>query len=760
MTASGYVPPIVRDALLKNTEITTFEYAALIGTRARQIENGDAPRVTVPPDVHDPLVIAAEEFRARVIPARVRRFYSLAGKRLQCTFGVHALDEPLRSVGRLRVLRGASRALDPDGQPAVYDYLTPRDITYVLDHTFNADPPPGHTQHFIRPVAAPTAELMERATRRVRAQLTEDLRRRPFVNTQYLLQQLAAMLAIAYNASLVQTLQLMGYLLAEAVIETQGVISAFHSAGKKVSALKALEATASLVKGKWLVHHDCLVFAVGAMDPFRALTCSQTYSDVRLGDLLLTEPFPARTDTLAGSPTHVARLRADGHGGSFARIGDRFLRIAFDTTKMLWHNIQLQGVVRRLRRILPANEFVVVPSPAARGLVDILFVTEPDQDVALQIKTLETYVIDRVVKKWSVSDGGVRGVSDYEADVRRVTSFVVHEIHRGDVAGGGAEYLWQIHRQELDVLLPEEPFSALLRYVDPQATFAWIPTDVAGEEYSRQARVVIHPAGVRRCVDEIEALREVNRRRYVTVAEREHPEMSKEAQARVSARQLEYTHTPTALINALADELIMVQDVAAQTLMVDLLSNRTNDFAHNLELLRSLRQQGSQVAAALTPAQTDFLARFRITCLLSQGSNFLENIRCVPGVDPYRSYPVNPRDAFSVLGTEAARAQQIRVFLAAFAQGGKKADPRHLELITDVMFRSGVLTNLEDLDSAEVNGSVMRNAMRGRATAVFRNASMRDSSDSVPGVLFSNMTGTRVVGGTGGVLIVPDAPPE
>lgn len=53
--------------------MTRFEYARVIGSRARQIELGDYPMIET--DSFDPMVIAELELRAKALPMIIRRYF-------------------------------------------------------------------------------------------------------------------------------------------------------------------------------------------------------------------------------------------------------------------------------------------------------------------------------------------------------------------------------------------------------------------------------------------------------------------------------------------------------------------------------------------------------------------------------------------------------------------------------------------------------------------------------------------------------------
>lgn len=53
--------------------LTRFEKARIIGTRSLQISLGAPPFVKIPPNVHDPIVVAMMELRDGVLPISIRR---------------------------------------------------------------------------------------------------------------------------------------------------------------------------------------------------------------------------------------------------------------------------------------------------------------------------------------------------------------------------------------------------------------------------------------------------------------------------------------------------------------------------------------------------------------------------------------------------------------------------------------------------------------------------------------------------------------
>jgi DNA-directed RNA polymerase subunit K/omega len=744
------VPREVIEQCLKNNVLTEYEFTALVGIRGRQIEEGSTPTVLVPPGVDSPIQIAAEEYYVGRIPLSVRRFYFVAGRRYEHTFPVSALRERKRSLMHIRTVTAAPN-FDINGKPPVFHYLTDEEIAYVAELIMVEAPPEGFENQFISNTRGPTKDVMHNVRTRTRVSVTENLRLYPCPNDQLSLHRLAASFAMAHNLGTATPCTIVGPQLANAVVETQGVISSFHNAGKKLSALKALEATAAIIKGKSLDHSDFLVFGSSVMTPFVAMTYAQRFTDVKVSDVLLGDVAVLPISRIASSEIHQCRMSFEQV--HFDEVGSTFLRMAFDTTKLAWHHVALQSICKKIRRNLEES-CVVVPSVTSRGYIDILVRNSinKNQSHALSIKAIECLSVNRVFKKWTITDG-VRGINGYVPDVKRATQFVLKETAR-NVEGSIHAYMLQINRQELELLLRTNPYPTLLKAVDPDSTFTWMPTGVEEDSFSHQAMVTVNAEGIRRTIARIEEMREVNRTAFIAVSLLEDPTSRSDAEARISARQMDISNTPMSVINALADEIIMSNDITQQADLVKLLQGGADaaDWEHHLALARAIHTRADR-----TPAEDlRFIQRFRITCLVSDGTNYLDNIRILPGVEARRCYPINPRDTYMHLGAEACRFQLLRTFITQFSISGKKADPRHLELIADVMMHTGILTNLEDLAIGDVGGSVFRNAMRGRATAVFRTAAMKDATDSAPGILASHLVGTRVCGGTGGIAIVPN----
>jgi hypothetical protein len=524
-----------------------------------------------------------------------------------------------------------------------------------------------------------TTEIQAYSRSRLAAFIRHELRGVPVPNSVADLIALAQYAAYRFYRSQVTPQQSVGVPLADSVVETQGVISAFHNAGQELTSLQSLQLTASLVKGKTREASDHLVFERGEMDPYLAVVTNRRYSEVKLADVFVACHPAAITPMdplLSFFLRRAGRVQED--------FGTYLLSVELSVDKLTWHRLALESVCRRLRRLVPDGT-LVVPGPQSSRCIRFLISVEEDKDHTLLLKSFELNVLNKVLRK-AVLTEGVRGVSAYKARIRHTTTFIVKETPL-PTHGNRLHFLWTINRQEMELLYGDhEPLPILLEKLDPDAQFTWVETGETGQPYSYQARVSVRLDALRAANDQLLELREVHRERFVERGMRVMGYSEQEAVARIAAKQLEYQMTPMHLLNALGMEYIMGESLDM------------------LEQYDVMRTEGAQVIDAFNfleghytrckdTEHADYLADFRSTSLITQGSNYPEHVRVIPHVDPWLSVPLGPQDAYHLLGVEATRVIMLRTFVQSFCVKGKAADPCHIELICDVMTASGAYSS-------------------------------------------------------------------
>ena len=669
------------------------------------------------------------------MPRSIRRYYYAKGVRYHHDFPLEDLYELDDQVGGFQIV-DTPMTEDINGNPTRYVYLSEEEIDFVLAATFR-DLVDGIMALSINNIRGSSLEIQKHAERRLRVFIREEMRRTAFPNSVRDLLEIAQYNAYRYHRALMPAQQLVGFSVSDAMVETQGVISSIHETGDKMSSLQSIQHTASLVKGNTRNASDLLIFNKGKMNPYRAVYYNRVYSEVKLSDVFVR----AHPDTLDTSKPLIAWMLRKIRKPAEAFCGHMMV-VDVDSDKLAWHRLTLEGVAQRLRPYI--EEEIVIPGSQSEGRLYILVPVKDKLEPTLLLKSFELNVLMKILLKVPLTKG-VRGISSYKSATKNNTTFVVKEIAR-QVKGDTMEFLWHIHRQEMELLHGDDnPLEELLCQIDPRSSFVWMDTGVAEEPYSHQALITVHKTALDSANGHLIQMRERNKTRFVERGMRVMGYSEEEALARVVAKQLDYKFTPKNIINAIGSAFALEENMDA---LAEYDALATVDVVSTLDFLEGRHQ------FAETGDGSTFLELYRHTALLTTGSNYPENVRILPDIDQYLSIPLAPNDVYKHMGIEAARLTMLLTLIHNFCEAGKRAATVHMELPCDVMTVDGHIKKLDNIEDSEESCATMHKASRGRAVSIVRNASMNEDVDRVPGLLLSHMCGTRVMAGTGGQGIV------
>ena len=724
--------------LKRDKTLTKFEKVLLISQRDEDIQNGAKPYFEVGEDLHDTNAVATQEYYLGLLDDyRVRRFYPFGpSNRLYKDFKVGDLREFESAVRPL--MRTAYTTLhDLEGKQPELKYWNEHEIKacvgVVLDQTALPGgelPIDGNESLYIVDIRAPFEFLRAELKASLRLMIQDELRRVKLPNSVQDIFRVATYIGYSYNAALVTPNQLVGDMLNDVVVDSQGVISSFHAIGRRISALAMQMAAEQLIKGNFKQHADHLVFNK-RMDPFLAIQYDRKFSDLRFNEIL-------HEHTVQATST-VARSRVHRHYIQDTNVEDSFVRLHFKVKLLCWHEVLLSHVGTLLSKFLATEGVVVIPHTQQHGIIDVFLSSLPGITTAQTIHAFENQIIPKI--RFSVKDNCVKGITSYTAQHMSTTGLVLLELPRSR-NGDTCEFLWHVDAHELHISSPGDPLGAMLHSVDPDAVFE---PYLSGGDTCRQYRVVVSEERMKETRTRIEILRVASLEVAVNINNlKPTRDDCDTVTARILGRQADIKLTPLTLMNSLGEEEVLREMQEFELTTRQILRRDPHEGKTRVSLFRALNPRVKNAS--------NYNPHYRNTTLLSAGTNILDNLEKLPGVDSTRCYPINPSDTYNHLGCEAMRLQLLRILINSFSKKSKRADSTHLVTISQIMTSQGHLTKLSEIMDCE---PVLKNATRSRAMLEFSNAALKGATDKLPGVLTSQVLGQPLMAGTGSSMVLP-----
>ncbi|OAL45570.1 beta and beta-prime subunits of DNA dependent RNA-polymerase [Pyrenochaeta sp. DS3sAY3a] len=137
--------------------------------------------------------------------------------------------------------------------------------------------------------------------------------------------------------------------------------------------------------------------------------------------------------------------------------------------------------------------------------------------------------------------------------------------------------------------------------------------------------------------------------------------------------------------------------------------------------------------------------------LLVEGYGLAE-VLATPGIEPYNTYSNHVMEVRSVLGIEAARATIVREIGAVM--GNMDIDPRHMQLLADVMTFKGEVYGITRFGLQKTRDSVLQLASFEKTPDHLFEAAARGKTDTIDGVSESIIMGQTMKVGTGALQVV------
>ena len=136
--------------------------------------------------------------------------------------------------------------------------------------------------------------------------------------------------------------------------------------------------------------------------------------------------------------------------------------------------------------------------------------------------------------------------------------------------------------------------------------------------------------------------------------------------------------------------------------------------------------------------------------VLSQGVN-LQRAFNMPGVDASRTSCNDIHEVCAVLGIDAAARVLYDELVKVLFSNGTFVNPRHMQLLVDLMTHSGRLTAVSRHGMSQMSDSILQRACFEQAMDVLRGGAVKGSKDSLTCVTAALMMGTTPPVGTGRV---------
>ncbi|ORY11690.1 DNA-directed RNA polymerase III subunit RPC1 [Clohesyomyces aquaticus] len=132
----------------------------------------------------------------------------------------------------------------------------------------------------------------------------------------------------------------------------------------------------------------------------------------------------------------------------------------------------------------------------------------------------------------------------------------------------------------------------------------------------------------------------------------------------------------------------------------------------------------------------------------------LKNCMTTPGIEPYRTSSNSVMEVFTVLGVEAARSTIIAEIGSVMGQ--MDIDPRHMQLLADVMTFKGDVLGITRFGMTKMRDSVLQNASFEKTPDHLFEAAAKGKKDDVTGVSECIIMGQVMGVGTGAVGVYRD----
>ena len=142
--------------------------------------------------------------------------------------------------------------------------------------------------------------------------------------------------------------------------------------------------------------------------------------------------------------------------------------------------------------------------------------------------------------------------------------------------------------------------------------------------------------------------------------------------------------------------------------------------------------------------------------VLSQGVNLRRAFR-TPGVDAARTSCNDIHEVCAVLGIDAAARVLNDELVKVLFSNGTFVNPRHMQLLVDLMTHSGKLTAVSRHGMSQMSDSILQRACFEQAMDVLRGGAIKGVKDSLTCVTAALMMGTTPPVGTGRVHLVTDS---
>jgi len=142
--------------------------------------------------------------------------------------------------------------------------------------------------------------------------------------------------------------------------------------------------------------------------------------------------------------------------------------------------------------------------------------------------------------------------------------------------------------------------------------------------------------------------------------------------------------------------------------------------------------------------------------VLSQGVN-LQRAFNTPGVDAARTSCNDIHEVCAVLGIDAAARVLYDELVKVLFSNGTFVNPRHMQLLVDLMTHSGRLTAVSRHGMSQMSDSILQRACFEQAMDVLRGGAVKGAKDSLTCVTAALMMGTTPPVGTGRVHTISTA---
>ena len=139
------------------------------------------------------------------------------------------------------------------------------------------------------------------------------------------------------------------------------------------------------------------------------------------------------------------------------------------------------------------------------------------------------------------------------------------------------------------------------------------------------------------------------------------------------------------------------------------------------------------------------------TCVLAEGSG-LKNCMKTDGVDATKTTTNSIIEALEVLGIEAARQTIFNEITSVMSAMG--IDPRHMQLLADVMTCRGEVLGITRFGLSKISDSVLQLASFEKTPDHLFEAAWHAKKDKIEGVSESIIMGQSIKQGTGAFQIV------